>query len=171
MDRKMSSIGSSLERRGFLKGAGACAVLGAPGIFSKKKEKAELTLGVISDTHIGTLASAVTLERTLAFFRDRKVDAVMICGDLADWGLLSGLKYVAETWEKVFPHGKGSGGRPVQKLFCTGNHDYEGWWYGDMTAEMHALGYDEDEALVKLGMKKCGRKCFKRSLTPYASGP
>ena len=71
----------------------------------------------------------------------------MICGDLADWGLLSGFKYVAETWEKVFPHGKGAGGRPVQKLFCTGNHDYEGWWYGDMTAEMHALGYDEDEAL------------------------
>ena len=25
----------------------------------------------------------------------------MICGDISDWGLLSGLKYVAETWEKV----------------------------------------------------------------------
>ena len=54
-----------------------------------------------------------TLERTLSFFRDRKVDAVMICGDLADWGLLSGLKYIAETWEKVFPRGKGAGGYTI----------------------------------------------------------
>ena len=160
MNGKEPSIGFGMRRREFLKGAGACAVLGAPGIFSKKKDKAELTLGVISDTHIGTLESAIVLEKTLTFFRDRKVDAVMICGDLADWGLLSGFKYVAETWEKVFPHGKGAEGRPVAKLFCTGNHDYEGWWYGDMTAEMHALGYDEDEALVKLGMKKCWEEVF-----------
>ena len=157
---------TATNRRGFLKCVGACAVIGAPGIFSKKREKPELTLGVISDTHIGTPASAVTLERTLSFFRDRKVDAVMICGDLADWGLLSGLKYIAEAWEKVFPRGKGAGGKQVHKLFCTGNHDYEGWWYGDMTAEMHALGYDEDEALVKLGMKKCWEEVFQEEFAP-----
>ena len=157
---KVAKSKMEIERRRFLKGVGACAAFGAPGIFTKSKERPDLTLGVISDTHIGTLASAVTLERTLSFFRDRKVDAVMICGDLSDWGLLSGLKYIAETWEKVFPRGKGAGGKPVQKLFCTGNHDYEGWWYGDMTVEMHALGYDEDEALVKLGMKKCWEEVF-----------
>ena len=160
MNKNAEAISPKIGRRGFLKGSGAFAAIGAPGIVSKRRDRPELTLGVISDTHIGTLASAVTLERTLSFFRDSKVDAVMICGDLADWGLLSGFKYVAETWEKVFPHGKGAGGRPVQKLFCTGNHDYEGWWYGDMTAEMHALGYDEDEALVKLGMKKCWEEVF-----------
>ena len=160
--RRKTEIG----RRGFLKSAGIFAALGAPNLFAKEKNRPDLTLGVISDTHIGTLASAVTLERTLKFFRDRKVDAVMICGDLADWGLLSGFKYVAETWEKVFPHGKGAGGKPVQKLFCTGNHDYEGWWYGDMTAEMHALGYDEDEALVKLGMKKCWEEVFQEEFSP-----
>ena len=153
-------------RRNFLKATGAFAAFGAPNLFAREKERPDLTFGLIADTHIGAPASAITLERTLKFFRDRKVDAVMICGDLADWGLLSGFKYVAETWEKVFPHGKGAGGRPVQKLFCTGNHDYEGWWYGDMTAEMHALGYDEDEALVKLGMKKCWEEVFQEEFAP-----
>ena len=167
MDKKMTKNGFGTGRRSFLKSAGIFAYLGAPNLLvAKEKEKPALTLGVISDTHIGSRASAVTLERTLKFFRDRKVDAVMICGDIADWGLLSGFKYLAETWGKVFPNGKGAGGKPVQKLFCTGNHDYEGWWYGDMTAEMHALGYDEDEALVKLGMKKCWEEVFQEEFAP-----
>ena len=154
-------IDREVGRRGFLKAASAFAAFGMPNLLTAgEKGIPALTLGVISDTHIGTRESTAVLERTLEFFRTRKVDAVMICGDLADWGLLSGLKYVAEAWEKVFPHGKGAEGRPVHKLFCTGNHDYEGWWYGDMTAEMHALGYDEDEALVKLGMKKCWEEVF-----------
>ena len=148
----------STDRRGFLKGAAAFASMRASSLFAASRPA--LTLGVISDTHITDRESTLVLERTLRFFRDRKVDAVMICGDISDYGLLSGLKYVAETWEKVFPRNKGSEGRPVQKLFCTGNHDYEGWWYGDMTVEMHALGYDEDEALVKLGMKKCWEEVF-----------
>ena len=166
MDKMTRTIGLGMRRRSFLKSAGVFAAFGAANLLAKDKETPRLTFGVISDTHVGTLESAITLERTLKFFRDRRVDAVMICGDLADWGLLSGLKYVAETWEKVFPHGKGAGGKTVQRLFCTGNHDYEGWWYGDMTAEMHALGYDEDEALVKLGMKKCWEEVFQEEFAP-----
>ena len=163
----MRTLEHSFGRRGFLKSIGGFAALGVPNLLAAgKNDRPLLTLGLISDTHIGTRASAVVLERTLNFFRGRKVDAVMICGDLADWGLLSGFKYVAETWEKVFPHGKGAGGTPVQKLFCTGHHDYEGWRYGDMTAEMHALGYDEDEALVKLGMKKCWEEVFQEEFAP-----
>ncbi len=157
----------SINRRSFLKGATSLAAFaGAPCLFGMDDTRPRLVFGVISDTHISDRDSASVLERTLMFMRDRKVDAVMICGDISDWGLLSGLKYVAETWEKVFPHGKGAGGRPVQKLFCTGNHDYEGWWYGDMTVEMHALGYDEDEALVKLGMKKCWEEVFQEEFAP-----
>ena len=157
-----------VNRRDFVKGAVSLAAFaGAPRLFGiGGGSRPLLTLGVISDTHITDKASAAVLERTLMFMRDRKVDAVMICGDLSDYGLLSGFKYIAETWEKVFPHGKGAYGKPVQKLFCTGNHDYEGWWYGDMTAEMHALGYDEDEALVKLGMKKCWEEVFQEEFAP-----
>ncbi len=153
-------------RRGFLKGSAAfAAAVGSYG-FIPNRERPRLILGLIADTHIGTRESAATLERTLRFFRTRKVDAVMICGDLADWGLMSGFRYIAEVWERVFPGGKGAEGRPVQKLFCTGNHDYEGWWYGDMTAEMHALGYDEDDALLKLGMKKCWEEAFQEEFAP-----
>ena len=48
-------------------------------------------------------------------------------------------------------------GRKVEKLFCTGNHDYDGWWYGDMTLDMHVQGYSEDEALAKPGKEKARR--------------
>ena len=157
-----------INRRRFLKGATSLAVIaGVPRLFAiAGTARPALTLGVISDIHITDRESTQVLERTLQFFRDRRVDAVMICGDLSDYGLLSGFKYIAETWEKVFPNNKGAEGRPVQKLFCTGNHDYEGWWYGDMTAEMHALGYDEEEALVKLGMKKCWEEVFQEEFAP-----
>lgn len=169
LDMKMntsSTTTSAVGRRGFIKGAGALASFGPSTLFAGGKARPALTLGVIADTHITDRESTQVLERTLRFFRDRKVDAVMNCGDLSDYGLLSGLKYIAETWEKVFPNGKGAEGRPVRRLFCTGNHDYEGWWYGDMTAEMHALGYDEDEALVKLGMKKCWEEVFQEEFAP-----
>ena len=168
---------SKIDRRLFLKGAASLAAAGGfvprlaaepypPYLNSSKGASPRLVVGIISDTHVGVPAHTAVLERTFRFFRDRKVDAVMNCGDIADFGLLSGLKYYAETFEKVFPGGKGAEGRPVQKLFCTGNHDYEGWWYGDMTAEMHALGYDEDEALVKLGMKKCWEEVFQEEFAP-----
>ncbi len=158
--------GLVVPRRGFLKGAAAFSAFGAPRLFGMDGGKPALTFGVISDTHITDKASTMVLERTLKYFRDCKVDAVMICGDISDYGLLSGLKYVAETWSKVFPRDRGADGRPVQKLFITGNHDYEGWWYGDMTAEMHALGYSEDEALIKLGMKKCWEETFQEAFAP-----
>ena len=83
------------------------------------------------------------------------VGAVVVAGDLSDWGLKSGLKYVAEAWHSVFPDDRAPDGRKVEKLFCTGNHDYDGYWYGDMTLDMHVQGYSEEESLVKLGMKKC----------------
>ena len=155
-----------VRRRDFLRGTAAVAALGAPNLWGHERDRPLLTLGVVSDTHIGPREAAATFGRTLRFFRDRKVDAVMNCGDLADWGLLSGFKYVAEAWHKVFPGGKGAEGRPVQKLFCTGNHDYEGWWYPDMAAEMHALGYSEDEAAVKLGMKTCWETVFQETFAP-----
>ena len=66
----------------------------------------------------------------------------------------------------MFPGNRAPDGRRVERLFCSGNHDYEGWWYGDMTMEMHALGYSEDEALVKLGFKKCWEEVFQEEWAP-----
>ena len=129
-----------INRREFLLSSGAaflvagcrtCDLFGRP----------DLVFGVVSDIHVTTPKSCRMLERSLRIFKGRGVDAVMIPGDLTDWGLKSGLAYVKRTWDKVFA------GTGVVPLFCTGNHDFEGWRYGDMTMEMHANGYSEADRL------------------------
>lgn len=155
-----------ISRRDFL--GGAATLLGMSGCQSigLKGDRPNLKVGIISDPHITTPESTALLRNSLIYFRDRKVDAVLISGDLADWGLKSGLQNVADAWFDVFPNNKDLKGRPVEKLFCTGNHDYEGWWYGDMTLDMHVQGYSENEALVKLGMKKCWEAAFREEWQP-----
>jgi len=155
----------NVGRRSFIGGLAACGAFGGCRSFAWGA-KPNLRFGVISDIHVITPESACEFVGALEYFRDRKADAVMVCGDLTDWGLLSGLKYVADAWNKVFPNNRAPDGRKVERLFVSGNHDYEGWWYGDMTMEMHAHGYSEDEALVKLGFKKCWEEVFQEEWAP-----
>ena len=131
----------NVSRRAFLAGGSAavfvsgCRTLewfGAPN----------LTFGVVSDIHVTTPDSVALFEASLRYFKRRGVDAVMVPGDLTDWGLKSSLRYVKEAWDRVF------GGTEVVPLFCTGNHDYGGWGYGDMTMEMHANGYSEEDSMA-----------------------
>ena len=153
----------SVSRRGFIKdGFGVTLFfLGGGCQTAKLFGNPNLTFGVISDIHLTTPESTATLERALRCFRDRDVDAVMVCGDITDWGIRSGLKYFNDTWNRVFPGGKGRNGVEVVKLATTGNHDFEGWRYGDMTMEMHANGYSEDDAIVKTGgMKSAWETAF-----------
>ena len=117
-------------------------------------EAPALRFGVVADMHITTPASCAMTERAFRYFKARGVDAVMVPGDMTDWGLSSGLEYFKETWDRVFA------GTDVVPLFCTGNHEYDGWWYGDMTMDMHANGYSEDEALSKLGLESEWERVF-----------
>ena len=133
--------------------------------------KPNLKFGVLSDIHITDWASTEIFRKTLRYFRDQGVDAVMIAGDLADHGILPQLEYVAKAWYEVFPDDRGSGGQKVEKLFVYGNHDPEGIHYRDPAMDkayeaMH-LSYDEAKklALPALGMGKCWEKCFHE---PYA---
>lgn len=155
-----------VDRRSFLGGAMALLGAGGCGRLGMSGEKPNLTFGVISDVHVTTPESTELFVRTLKYFRDRKVDAVMVAGDLTDWGLKSSYKYLADAWNSVFPDDRAPDGRKVEKLFCTGNHDYDGYFYGDMTLDMHTQGYSEDEALVKLGMKKCWEEAFNEPFAP-----
>ena len=85
------------SRRGFIAAALASGAAGgcrSLGIFGPEPD---ITFGVISDLHITTPESTATFRRALAYFRDRGVDAVVVSGDLSDWGLRSGFKYVADT--------------------------------------------------------------------------
>lgn len=135
----------SSSRRSFIFSGGAFAIASgcrSVALFGKP----DLVFGVVSDIHITTPESCALFESSLRYFRSRGVDAVMAPGDLTDWGLRSSLVLLKQSWDKVFA------GTDVVPLFTTGNHDYDGWWYGDMTMEMHANGYSEDEALSKLGL-------------------
>lgn len=44
-------------------------------------------------------------------------------------------------------------GTGIVPLMLTGNHDFEGWAYKDMTLDMHLHGRSEDDALSRRGMK------------------
>ena len=155
-----------ISRRGFLGGTATLFGISSLQGAGYLEDHPRLRVGIMSDVHITTPESTALMRNTFRYFRDRKVDAVLIAGDLADWGLKSGLQYIADAWFDIFPNNKAPDGHPVEKLFCTGNHDYSGWRYGDMTLDMHVQGYSEKERLVKLGMKKCWEEVFQEEWQP-----
>ena len=82
------------------------------GVFSA--DTPEVRIGMITDVHIslrrtkdGYYYEGVdVLRKTLEWFRDREVDGVAICGDMADYGLVEELEEFARIWNSVFPGGK-----------------------------------------------------------------
>ena len=147
------------SRRGFIGGAAAFFVAGCKtGGWLAGTPR--LKFGVVSDIHLTTPASCAMTEKAMRYFRSRGADAVMVPGDLTDWGLRSGFEYLKSTWDRVFA------GTDVVPLFCTGNHDFDGWAYGDMTMEMHANGYSENEALSKLGLAAEWERIFGEKYDP-----
>lgn len=122
------------SRRGFLGGicAGFGGLLLPAGAFGAGTP--DLKLGVVSDVHVGadTGGHAVDMDRrleaALRWFDAQGVDAVMVPGDIAHSGLVRELTRFAKIWDAVFPGGRGADGRPVEKLFVTGNHDLDAWW-------------------------------------------
>ena len=134
----------NVTRRSFIGGA---AALGAAGCarhmpvigWQVREREPNLTLGVVSDVHVTFVGGKDVVEtgwgnedalrRALAWYRDQGVDAVAITGDLAEFGLVDQVKAVADVWEEVFPGDRSPDGRRVEKLFITGNHDFEGPFY------------------------------------------
>lgn len=157
---------NQIDRKTFLLEAFSVGLLSGCATNRLVSGEPRLRLGVISDIHITTPESTTEFVRALAYFRDRQADAVLIAGDLTDWGLKSGLKYVADAWYSVFPDDRAPDGRKVEKLFCSGNHDYDGYTYGDMTLDMHARGYSEDDAIVRDGMAQCWEAAFHEPWAP-----
>ena len=125
-----------VSRRAFVEGMALLAAgkaFAAPaGMFSN--DKPELTFGAISDIHIlhskyGWKVGTTVLEKALLWYRQKNVDAVTIAGDLSEHGLIDELVMIGEAWRKIFPGNKGLNGNHVEKVFVTGNHDYEAWKY------------------------------------------
>ena len=143
-----------LSRLDFLKGALSALGLGAIGggrIFAappgwKPPANANLTFGVVSDTHLRTSNAGKGLGANwpdkyfvaaLTYFREQNVDAVMHCGDLAHRGQVRELEFHARAWNRVFPKNRAPDGHEVVKLFVNGNHDVDGAGYGDFVAKRY----------------------------------
>jgi hypothetical protein len=131
-------MAGNITRRFFIGGSAAFGAFGAFGGCRLVKttsrfragETPRLRFGVISDVHICWRGNLPTFRHTLEEFRAAGVDAVMICGDIVDLGVVSDLEAVAETWNAVFPGNRAPDGRRVEKVFVTGNHDWAGHNYG-----------------------------------------
>lgn len=117
-----------MNRREFLQRSTAlagAAYFGTPALAETVAMLGEpnLTIGIVSDIHLRGTDTTATFIHTLEYFRSRKVDGVIIAGDMADQGLISQLHVVADAWYKVFPGGKGLDGKETVQLFIYGNHD------------------------------------------------
>lgn len=124
-------------RRGFLKCALAAGAF--PHLaFAAPEGGADLRIGILADLHLHDDAGTTRkLERALRFFREARVDGVLVCGDIAHNGLVPQLEELAAAWQMVFPGDCGLDGMHVEKLFHYGDHDTGGKCHfrGDGTAE------------------------------------
>ena len=112
----------NVTRRGFVIGGGALAAARA---FAAGTAAPNLRVGILSDIHVNSERPAGNFERALRYFDSRKVDAVLIAGDLGNCSLRHEFKLVSDTWFKVFPDDRRSDGVKIERLFVTGNHDVD----------------------------------------------
>ena len=167
-----------MNRLEFLKGVCASAALsGFPARVcgaAKMLGKPDLVIGVLSDVHIqigpktDPLAATALFRHALEYFRDRHVDGVLIAGDLADKGLETELKAVADAWFTVFPNGKLPDGSPVANLMHYGDHDVEPQMYSDkLKASFEKAGVPLPRSLSQCGVaKECWEKFFHEPWLP-----
>ena len=127
-----------MNRRSFISSAASIAGLfGAKGLHATARSIApRARFGVLSDVHITTDPGSCDLfEHALRTFDKRKCDGVLLCGDIADYGLSDELKAAGDTWFKVFPGGKRSDGEPIEPLFIYGDHDMGGYMHKRVPAK------------------------------------
>lgn len=161
-------------------GAGLCAMLSLAGSAAADAKTAspDLRIGILSDIHVLHRPGADVMEhhgvsrlRTcLRYLRDRQVDGVMICGDLANCGCDSELEAVARVWFEVFPDGRLPDGRPVANLMYYGNHDTaERWWKKsrDTWEKLAKEGGPTVRPLFEGDRRKtCWERCFREPWQP-----
>lgn len=122
-----------INRRQFVCTASAFLAIFGRNAFAGSRR---LRFGVLSDVHVSVndagrpSAMLSRLEMALRLFRDLHVDAVVLAGDMTERGVHAEMDEVARAWQTVFPDDKGADGRRVERLFTSGNHEWEGWIYG-----------------------------------------
>ena len=172
-----------MERRTFIVGLSSAALTSAaPFRAAGASGRPVLRLGVLSDIHVtvpSVLASDIRIkpsletgaafERALRAFRERGVDAVVIAGDLTEFGLLPELEEVARIWNRVFPGDRGADGKTVEKAFIVGNHDALAWgWKSTWTGELWkgAEKAAKWDASIARDPAAAWRRCFGEDYAP-----
>lgn len=140
MEWNMTGKGGALTRGRFIASLAATVLGGVTQNSLAGNGFPALRFGVLSDVHVSSDDSAQDLIKALLWFEGRRVDAVLIAGDLCTWGRIAELEAFARAWYRVFPEDRRSDGAKVERLFVTGNHDVDGFAYTG------AGFHNEDEA-------------------------
>ena len=172
------------SRRGFiLEGAAAWAALLSGHAFAVVPGALDggglrLRVGVLSDIHISRFdpdaadeigaPNAKTFIRALRWFDEKKVDAVIISGDLTNHAFEEEFMAVGDAWRMVFPGDRAKDGRKVAKFFICGNHDWEGWKYSKFGVKRHP---DEAELRKHIFTYNCAAFWSKAFDEPYVKYP
>ena len=163
-------MSTKMTRRFFIGGTAALGAFGGCRLFKtdsvfRAGDKPRLKFGVVSDVHI-LWGNSQVFVHTLEYFRDNGADAVMICGDIADIGLVSDLEAVAAAWEKVFPGNRAPDGRHVEKVFVTGNHDWVGHNYGNAVKKKYPDPKDFAKNVFQTDPKGNWERIFNEPYSP-----
>lgn len=106
-----------ISRRAFIGSAAALASM--PGWSAD--EKPLFKVGFMTDTHVGTTKkSCERVKGAFAVFKAQGCEAIVNCGDLADWHYVEGYRYYLEELEAAYPPDMAN--RP-QFLYVMANHD------------------------------------------------
>lgn len=161
------STSANFGRRAFLRGGSAFLVAAGTGFKMFGVGKAlRLKFGVLSDIHIREKPkSCDLLEKAFTRFKKSNVDAVVIAGDLADYGFVQELLMVGETWRKVFPDNRREDGGVVEKVFVTGNHDLDGWRYRG-ARKMGITREKNEDIILEFHLADTWRKAFGEEYSP-----
>ena len=107
----LAALGAALS-------AGAADACAAPG--------PQAVFGVLADVHLTEEPARIeAFKRTLRYFDGRKVDGVVIAGDMVQRGTIPELMALGDAWRAVFPGDRRTDGGHVEKLFVYGDHETE----------------------------------------------
>ena len=147
-----------INRRDFVSSSLLLAAQQALAVPKAPRGPVRLKIGLLSDIHITRRDSCAIFEKALRTFDKWKVDGVLCCGDIADWGVAPQIDMTAETWFKVFPGGRRSDGEPVANLLHYGDHDCSGYTYRNHPACRE--DYPDPEAMKKVMIRYADRKAI-----------
>ena len=102
--------------------------------------------GVLSDIHLvpADVRSVERFKRTLRYLDSRKVDGVVICGDLTQRGTIPALMGFGRVWRETFPGDRRSDGGHVERLFVYGDHETENMFCAVYTNDWTRRGWMEE---------------------------